>query len=290
MKPAPFGYEAPETLDDAVRALSGDDAKLLAGGQSLIPILSLRLGRFSRLIDLRRIEELRSIASVNGGVRIGAMVTQSVAAAHPVVRAGVPLLPKATRHIGHFQIRNCGTIGGSIAHADPAAELPAVALALDATMELVGPGSRRLVPASDFFRSSYTTACDDDEILAAVTFPSWPTGAGFAIEEVVRRSGDFALVGAVCGVHVIDARIAWIAIGLFGVGSAPVRASGAEALFVGRPVAELGEPSLTEGGYIAMSNTEPPDDVHASAAYRRSVGAHVVARVVAAALKDATDA
>ena len=290
MKPAAFAYEAPASLDDAVRALGTEDAKVLAGGQSLVPILALRLGRFGRLVDLRCIEELRIITSENGSVRVGSMVRQADAERDPQIRHGVPLLPMALQYVGHFQIRNLGTIGGSIAHADPAAELPAVALALDATMEIAGPGGRRAVPAAEFFVSSYTTVLGDDEILSAVTFPRWPAGTGFAVEEIARRRGDFALVGAVCAVHVVDGVVERCAVSLFAVGPTPIRATDAEAILKGQRIADIGPAVLSDVGSAAMAQANPATDVHASAEYRKHVGVNVVATAIARALKESRNA
>ena len=284
MKPAPFDYEAPTTVDAALAALGDDNAKLLAGGQSLIPMLSLRLAKFDRLVDLRQVDELRRIDVDDTRVRIGAMVTQATTEHDERVQQAAPLLPLALANVGHFQIRNRGTIGGSIAHADPAAELPAVALTLDATLEIAGPAGRRAVEASDFFESTFTTAVGDDEILTAVSFPVWGAGAGFAVEEVARRHGDFALVGAVCGVQVADGVVQRAAIGMFGMGATPLRASAAEAALTGSSAAEIdaGEP-----GRAAVADLDPPSDIHATGDYRRSVGAQIVARAIRRALEEA---
>jgi carbon-monoxide dehydrogenase medium subunit len=287
VKPAPFDYEAPTTLDAAVAGLTdGIDAKLLAGGQSLIPILSLRLAKFDRLVDLRRVDELRRIEIDDTRARIGAMVTQAAAEHDERVGAAVPLLPLALANVGHFQVRNRGTIGGSIAHADPAAELPAVALALGATMEIAGPAGRRDVDATDFFETTFTTAVGDDEILSAVTFPVWGPGAGFAVEEVARRHGDFALVGAVCGVQIADGVVHRAAIGMFGMGATPLRASAAEADLSGASADGIDSEQL---GRAAVADLDPPSDIHATGAYRRSVGAHVVARAVRRAVQEAAN-
>ena len=173
MKPAPFEYCLPTTLTEAIDALSADGAKVLAGGQSLIPLMALRLASFETLVDLRVITELRGSERVNGSVRVGAMTRQADAEQDTVIGIEVPLLAKALPKIGHFQIRNQGTVGGSIAHADPAAELPTVALALDATIEAAGPAGTRRIPASEFFRATFDTALDDAEILTAIEFPVW---------------------------------------------------------------------------------------------------------------------
>src|SRR5205823_7277606 len=197
VKPAPFEYHAPTTLDGAVQLLAqlGDEAKVLAGGQSLVPMLNMRLTRFDALVDIGRIEELRRIERTNGTVTLGATVAQCVVERDATIAAGVPLLAKATPLIGHFQIRSRGTVGGSIAHADPAAEYPAVALALDAELEVAGPAGRRTIPAAEFFLGTWMTTIGADEILVAARFPVWGAASGFAVEEVARRHGDFAIAG-----------------------------------------------------------------------------------------------
>ncbi len=265
MKPAAFEYHAPTTAAEAVGLLAelGDGTKVLAGGQSLVPILALRLAAFDHLIDIGRIDELRGIERVDGGVRIGAMTTQATIE-HST---DVPLLTRATPFIGHFQIRNRGTVGGSIAHADPAAEYPAVAVALDAEMEVLSNNGPRLVAASEFFQGFWTTAVGQDELLTSVTFPAWEGTCGFAIEELARRHGDFAIAGACVGVG--DDRCA---ISLFGLGPTPIRASAAEDL-------ALGGASAEEIGRAAVADLAGiPSDIHGSADYRRHVGAVMVRR------------
>src|SRR5262245_54067518 len=201
MKPAPFEYHAPRSLDEAAELLGqlGDGAKLLAGGQSLIPMLALRLTAFDHLVDLGRIAELSGVERRNGSLWIGAGTTETAVATSPEVAAAVPLLARATPLIGHFQIRNRGTIGGSVAHADPAAEYPAVALALDAELEVVSSGGRRSVPASQFFTGIWSTDRAAEEILTGISFPVWTGRCGVAIEEIARRHGDVAIGGAGVG-------------------------------------------------------------------------------------------
>lgn len=286
MKPAPFCYHAPESLENAVALLAehGDEAKPLAGGQSLVPMLSLRLASFEHLVDLNGVASLSSIARTNGSLRIGAMVRQATAEHSPEVAGAVPLLSRALPLIGHFQIRNRGTIGGSIAHGDPASELPAVALALRATVEAEGPSGTRRIASEDFFVSTWETALRDGEILAAVEFPVWSGTCGFAIEEVARRHGDFALVGVACGVEVNGPSVVRAGIAMFGVGPTAIRVAAAEhALIAGGTGADL-----TEIGRIAANDLTPPDDVHASSAYRKQVAAVVVRRALSRAIAEAT--
>jgi aerobic carbon-monoxide dehydrogenase medium subunit len=286
VKPAPFDYHAPTTLDDAVGLLRehGDDAKLLAGGQSLVPILAMRLARFDALVDLRRVDALRGIQRSNGDVSVGAMTTQATIERDPTIAAHVPLLAKATRLIGHFQIRNRGTVGGSIAHADPAAELPAVTLALDAALDVAGPDGMRTVRAADFFVSTFMTALEPADVLTAIRFPVWGAGSGFAVEEVARRYGDFALAGVACAVQVESGNVGRVAIAMFGMGSTPVRAATAEAAAVGTPVDAL---DVDELGRVAVQDLDPPSDIHASRAYRHRVGAVLVGRALRRAVEEA---
>jgi len=288
VKPAPFDYHRPTTADDAVRLLAelGDTAKVLAGGQSLVPMLALRLTAFEHLVDVGRVEELRGIEPTNGSVRIGAATTQAAIERSAEVATAVPLLARATPLIGHFQIRNRGTIGGSLAHADPAAEYPAVVLALDAELEVLGPAGRRHVAAAEFFTGLWTTAVADDELLTAITFPVWSGRRGFAVREFARRHGDFAIAGAVVAVELgDDDRVRRCGIALLGLGSTPQRAAGAEVAATGTPVDEL-EP--VEVGRLAVSDLPSvPSDLHGSADYRRRVGASTVAAAWQAAIEEA---
>ena len=281
MKPAPFDYHAPTTVDEVVALLHehGDEAKVLAGGQSLIPMLNLRLARFATLVDIGRVASLRRLERVNGHVVVGSMVRQ-----RELEACDVALLAAATPLIGHFQIRNRGTLGGSIAHADPAAEYPAVALALDAELDIAGPAGARTVPAAEFFVGTWETALADDEVLVAVRFPVWGEGSGFAVEEVARRHGDFAIAGCACGVQIDDGRISRAAIALFGVAGTPVRAEVAERALVG---ADADTVDAAEIGNLAAVGLEPPDDLHASGALRRRIAAAVVTRAVARAIERA---
>lgn len=285
MKPSRFSFHAPATVDDAVGLLAehGDEAKVLAGGQSLVPMMSLRLASFAHLVDLNRVAGLDGIERTNGHLRIGATVRQARAEHDASVAADVPLAAKALPLIGHFQIRNRGTIGGSIAHADPASELPAVALALDATIEAAGTNGERDIAAADFFQGMWHTSLADGELLTAVRFPVWGSGSGFAVEEVARRHGDFAICGAAVGVQVDGDRIVRAAIGLFGVASTPVRATAAEQALL---AAGAGT-DLTAIGREAAAALTPTDDIHASGSYRKQIAAVVVRRALAVAIKEA---
>jgi carbon-monoxide dehydrogenase medium subunit len=291
MKPAPFEYHAPHTLSDAVNLVAelGDEAKVLAGGQSLVPMLALRLAVFEHLVDVGRIAEIRGIERREGALWVGAGTTQSTVGANAEVASAVPLLTRATPFIGHFQIRNRGTLGGSIAHADPAGEYPTVALTLDATMEVVSAAGRRSIPARDFFEGFWSTGMQPDELLTGVRFPIWNGRCGFAVEEFARRHGDFAIAGASIGVELdADDRIRRSAIGLIGLGSTPERAAAAEVAVVGKRISDVDAEEL---GRAAMAGLESvPSDLNGSAAYRTRVGAAMVERAWARARAEALDA
>ncbi|MGW1024770.1 FAD binding domain-containing protein [Streptomyces sp. NPDC002577] len=288
MKPAPFEYHVPTGAGEAVALLAdlGDEAKAIAGGQSLVPMLALRLASFGHLVDLRHVAELRGIERRDGSVWIGAGTTQATIQGSDEVRGTIPLLARATPLIGHFQIRNRGTVGGSLAHADAAAEYPAVALTLDAELEALSVRGRRTVPAARFFTGTWTTALADDELLTGVAFPVWRRPCGFAVEEFARRSGDFALAGATVAVGLdADGRIDRCAIGLFGLGATPCRARAAEQELIG---AEPTEDKADDIGGLAMSGLgSVPSDLHGSAGYRKRVGAAMVARAWRRAVREA---
>lgn len=289
MKPSAFEYHAPTSVDEAVKLLAdlGDGAKVLAGGQSLVPMLSLRLAYFDHLVDIARIPELQGITVAADSVTIGATTVDADLERNAEVAAKVPLLAKVTPYIGHFQIRNKGTVGGSIAHADPAAEYPAVALALDAEIEAVSPRGRRTIAASDFFVGFWTTSLEADEVLASVRFPVWGGRSGFGVKEFARRHGDFALAGALVGVQLgAGDAIERCAIALIGLGPTPLRATAAEQAATGTAV---GDVSATEIGMLAVSDlTEVPSDLHGSADYRKRVGAAMVERALQEAIEEAT--
>jgi carbon-monoxide dehydrogenase medium subunit len=291
VKPAPFEYHVPTTAAEAATLLHdlGDGAKVLAGGQSLIPMLALRLSRFEHLVDVGRIPELRGVARDNGSLVVRSATTDALVERDATVAAAVPLLARVTPMIGHFQIRNRGTVGGSLAHADPAAEYPAVAVALDATFELVSAHGQRTVAAAEFFDGIWSTCLRADELLTTVRFPVWEGRCGFGAAEFARRHGDFAVAGAVAGVGMApDGTVERCALTLFGVGPVPVRARSAEAALRGlRPDAL----SAAEVGDLAVADAaDPPDDLHASAAQRLRVGAAMAATAWTEALEEAQHA
>jgi CO/xanthine dehydrogenase FAD-binding subunit len=283
MKPAPFEYVDARSLDEAVALLArhGDEARPLAGGQSLVPLMNMRLARPRVVVDLNRVESLAYIRDPNGELAIGAMTRQAVAEQSPRVAGRWPLLVEALELAGHRAIRNRGTIGGSLAHADPAAELPAAVLALDGRLTLAGPRGPRTVEARAFFRGALTTAKAPDEVLTEVALPPTTPRTGACFLEVARRHGDFALV-AVAAVATLDAsgtctraRLAFA-----GVGSTPLRAERAEALLLGR----RGDAALfAEAARVVSEGLEPDSDLHASADYRREVAGALARRALACA-------
>ncbi|MBJ7382875.1 FAD binding domain-containing protein [Mycolicibacterium sp. GCM10028919] len=291
MKAAPFAYHRPGSVKEAVDLLAefGDDAKILAGGQSLVPMLAMRLTHFENLIDISRIDELCGIDLVDGEVVIGAATPHALVGLDDEVADSVPLLTAVTPHIGHFQIRTRGTLGGAVAHADPAAEYAAVALTLGATIDAASSRGDRQIPAADFFTGLWENSLEPDEILRSVRFPVWSGRTGFAVHEFARRHGDFAIAGATVAVALDgDDRVTRCGIGLLGLGSTPKRATPAEDAVTGRPVAEI---SAEEIGALAMSGlTDVPSDLQGSASYRTRVGAAMVARAWTDATTEALDA
>ncbi|MDG4665460.1 FAD binding domain-containing protein [Mycobacterium sp. 236(2023)] len=291
MKAAPFAYHRPQTVADAVALLGdyGDDAKILAGGQSLVPMLAMRLTHFENLIDISRVDELRNIELRDDRVRIGAGTPHALVGMDDEVAESVPLLTLSTPHIGHFQIRTRGTLGGAIAHADPAAEYAAVALALDAEIEATSARGVRRIPAAQFFTGLWETALAPDEILTAVAFPVWSGRCGFSVQEFARRHGDFAIAGATLAVELDDDnKVARCGIGLLGMGSTPERGTPAEAAVVGKPVGDI---AADEIGRLAVSALEDvPADLQGTAAYRSKVCATMVARAWTEATNEAINA
>jgi len=285
MKPAPFEYFDPATVEEAVALLRehGEDAKILAGGQSLMPLLNMRMARPEALIDLSRVEGLEYIRESEGALAIGAMTSKRTVERSDLVKRCQPLLHAATRLVAHPQIRNRGTVGGSMAQADPAAEYPAVALVLDAELRAVGPSGERVIEARDFFVSYLTTALDPAEVLTEVRFPMLGSGTGWAFQEVSRRHGDFAMAGAAVTLSVgTGGRCTEARIVLFGVGPTPVRAQGAEEMIVGEA---LEQPALEAAGRKASDDLgEPLSDVHASAEFRRHLAEVLTRRALSEAL------
>jgi len=286
MKLPHFDYEAPKTVSEAVELLAEhlDEASVLAGGQSLIPLLAMRLAYPAVLIDINGIAELSGVSAANGWVTIGAMTREYVAEDSETVAGTVPLLAAALPLIGHEAIRSRGTIGGSLAHADPAAELPAVARALDAEFVVRGQSGERVVPAAEWFEGFLTTSRRPDELLVEVRFPTAERSTGISFQEVARRHGDFAIVGLAASLTLAGGAISDARLAFSGVSDVPVRAVGAEELLVGEgPSPEL----FDEAARRAAGDIDPPADLHGSSDYRRKVAAALVRRGLRAAADNA---
>jgi len=284
VKPPKFDYHAPTSLDDAVALLQryGGDAKILAGGQSLMPLLNFRLSRPAALVDLNRIARLAYIREENGQVRLGAMTRQRTIEFSPMVARRLPLLSEATKWVGHLPIRTRGTIGGSIAHADPSAEYPAVLTALEGEVVARGPKGERVVKAKDLFLTYLTTSLESDEVLAEIRLPVMPMGAGFALEEFARRHGDFAIVAIAAMVVRDAARCKQARLATAGAGPVPVRLRAAEEILERDGVTEA---AIDAAARRAAELVSPDSDIHASADYRRHLTMVLTRRALKRALK-----
>jgi carbon-monoxide dehydrogenase medium subunit len=288
MKPAPFEYCAPTDKAEALDLLAryGDEAKILAGGQSLMPLMNMRLARPSLLVDINRLSALSHITfDANGALAIGALTRQRAIERASPIQTHYPLLAAVMPSLGHFQIRNRGTLGGSIVHADPAAELPALCLALEAEFVLHSSVQQRTIRAEDFFRSYLTTAIEPVEMLTEIRFPPWQAQWRWGFQEVCRRQGDFALVGAVAVLRIDNDAVCQAArLSLFGVGGTSVRPQRAEEMLSGQ---RLEGRVLDQLAKVVAAELEPDSDIHASAEYRREVGGVVARRAVEMALGNA---
>lgn len=271
MKPARFDYYDPTSLDEALRLLAqfGDTAKPLAGGQSLVPMMNMRLARPAQLVDLNRLGELDYLMVDNGQLRIGAMTRQRALERSKIVAESWPLLQEAARYIGHVQIRNRGTVGGSLVHAYPSAELPVVMTALDATLVLRSEKSERLVRAEEFFVDVMTTVLQPDELLVEIRVPRTDQGNGWSFQEISRRHGDFALMG-VAAIITPDASGNVGGARLVFTGATPARSRKAEALLIGKPAHR---DLFMEAARVAAAALDPETDIHATAQYRKEVAA-----------------
>jgi aerobic carbon-monoxide dehydrogenase medium subunit len=283
MKLPPFEYSCPEKLTEAVALLAahGGEAKALAGGQSLVPMLAFRVAAPSLIVDLRKLAELQRIGIAANGVTLGAMVRWRQILENAELRTAHPLLAAAIAHVAHYQIRNRGTVGGSLAHADPAAELPCIAVTCDAKIAAIRTNGARTIPAADFFRGPLVTALLPDELISEVRLPSWPPDRRFGFAEFARRSGDFALAGAALFYDQDEngkARNAHV--GAIGAAERPVRLKSAEEALNGRVVDEQ---TIAASAAAASAAADPPDDIHASAAYRRVLVGTLVERALRSA-------
>lgn len=286
MKPPRFEYWRPDRIDDVVRFLDdhADEAKLLAGGQSLMPMLNMRLTRPRYLIDLNGLGDLEYARVQDGTLRIGALTRQAALLRSSAVAEHCPLMVRALPHIGHTAIRHRGTIGGSLVHSDPSAELAAVAATLDAQMVVQGRRGSRTIPAAEFFVTFFTTAVEPTEVLTEVRLPVQPAGCGSSVMELSRRHGDFALSGVAAVVSLDGARIASARLTAFGVGEGPVRLGEVEDLLRG---AEPADELIAEAGRRAQDAVEPESDMHASGRYRKEMTGVLTRRALAQAIGEA---
>lgn len=283
MKPAPFEYVSPQNAREAVEALGrfGDEAKVLAGGQSLIPMMALRLARPSALVDINRCRDLEGLAESGGTLRVGALARQRDLERWSVSRS--PLFREVLASVAHAPIRNRGTVVGNIVHADPASELPALLLCLDGAVTVQSRAGERAIPADKLYLAPLTTSLAADELATAARFALPPEGAGWGFAEVARRHGDFALVGCIAVLALNGAgAVSHARLGFFGVGGTPVRSEAGESLLVGREPTAARRLEAARGAASALS---PDGDIHASAAYRKTVAAVLAERVLAAALE-----
>lgn len=284
MKNPPFNYHRPSSLDEALGLLAehGDEAKVLAGGQSLLPVMALRLGRPEHIVDINHIPGLDAIATSDAGVSIGALVRHATAERSQELAAAAPLVHSAMPYIGHRAIRSQGTVCGSIAHADPAAEMPAVCLATGATMVATSANGVREIPAAEFGEGYLTTSLKPTEILTEVRFPAWSPTASGAVVEVARRHGDYALVGLACMVDAPGGTVSAAALSFFGVDNKPVRIAEAEAVLIGKSASDSG--AVAEAADIVSNTINPGADVHATSNYRRHLAGVLTRKGLAQAL------
>jgi carbon-monoxide dehydrogenase medium subunit len=286
MKPAPFEYADPRTVEDALAHLArhGDDAKILAGGQSLVPMLNFRLARPAMIVDINRVGGLNELAESGGTLRIGALVRQR--ALEGWARERSPLLAAALALVGHAAIRNRGTVAGSVVHADPAAELPAMLLALDGVVVARSSRGERQIPAGALFQGPLMTSLTADELVTETRFALPAPGEGWGFHEVARRHGDFALVGAVAIAGLRGGRLERVRLALFGAGPTPLRLPSAERALAGQSPTPAIVREAAEG---ALRGLDTHDDIHATAHYRRTVAATLVARALTDAAGRAKD-
>jgi carbon-monoxide dehydrogenase medium subunit len=280
MKLPPFEYACPTTLPEAVQLLaSGDgDAKAIAGGQSLMPMLAFRLAHPTLLVDLRKLSDLRGIRISDEGVTLGAMTRWREIEDDARLDTAHPLLKAAVAHVAHYQIRNRGTVGGSIAHADPAAEMPGIAVTCDAEIAVVGKSGAHAIAAADFFESALTTALTPDEIIVEVRLPAWPQARRWGFQEFARRRGDFAMAGAAVFYDLDSSGRAMNAhVGVIGVGDQPQRLPSVEAVLNGQFIDEA---TIAKAEAATHAAVDPQSDIHASAAYRRALAGTMVERAL----------
>jgi carbon-monoxide dehydrogenase medium subunit len=284
MKPAPFDYVVPASIEEALGHLDrgGGDATILAGGQTLMPLLALRMSTPSVIVDINRITALKGIERTSETVRIAPVTRQNEALANEPLAAALPTVVRAISQVGHFQTRNRGTVGGSISLGEPAAELPATAVALGAEIEVhsLRRGERRIA-AEHLYLGPYSTTVEADELVTAIHFPLWPANSLIVFREVARRPGDFALVGLVGAIAVNEGKITQAGLAWFGMGPTPMKAWQAESALFGENIGDVDPQAIAD---LALSETEPLDDHSATADYRRSVGRQIFVRTLSDAL------
>ncbi len=285
MKPAPFEYVRPDTLDAAVQALNHEDAKIIAGGQSLVPMMNFRLVQPERLVDINRIEALTPIVQTDTGVRVGALTRHVEAEHHPLLREHFPIISEAMPHVAHLAIRNQGTIAGSLCHADPAAEWPLLVILLNGEIEILGGSSSRTVPAEEFFIAPLTTDIAETELVTGVFLPNPPASSGMAFDEVSWRAGDFAVVAAGAVVYIEKNRFVNVRLVLGGVFDTPIRITALEEALVGQ---SANQDAIETVLSLTTKDLEPNDDLHASAEYRLSLVQVLARRVLTCAMERAT--
>ena len=269
MKLPDFDYHSPTSLDEAIALMATPNARVLAGGQSLLPIMAFRLAAPSALVDLRKIKGLDQIEITQDTIHLGAMVRWRDVERHEGLAAALPMLTQAMEHVAHYQIRNRGTVGGSLAHADPAAEFPGIAVTCDARIHLAGASGQRVVAADDLFVGPLETCLQDGEIITSIELPRWPQARRWAFEEFSQRRGDFALAGVALFYDVDGEQHAQnVHIGVIGATDRPRRLPGAEAALNGQA---LSEEVIAKACAAVSAEVDPPSDIHGSAAYRRSL-------------------
>jgi carbon-monoxide dehydrogenase medium subunit len=284
MKLPSFDYACPTTITEAIALLAthGGEAKPIAGGQSLVPMLAFRLTAPMLLVDLRKLSELRHIKIADAGVTLGAMVRWRDILNEPALRQAQPLLVAAVEHIAHYQIRNRGTVGGSLAHADPAAELPGIAVTCAADIVARGGAGSRVIAAAGFFRGALITALQPDEIVTEIRFPAWPRQRRYGFREFARRRGDFALTAAAVTFDEVEQKFRNVRVGAIGIGDRPIRLGAAEHALEGSAMTQA---AIASCAAAAAAAVDPADDIHASGVYRKTLIEVMVER----ALRDAVD-
>ena len=282
MKLPPFEYACPTTISEAVILLAAHDgeAKLLAGGQSLVPMLAFRVASPALLVDLRKLSELRQIKIAKDGITLGAMVRWRDILDDARLATAHPLLVAAVEHVAHYQIRNRGTVGGSLAHADPAAELPGIVVTCEAKIAVVGKAGARVIDASSFFQGPLMTALKPDEIITEIHLPAWPAQRRFGFKEFARRRGDFALAAAMLFYDEEGKKARNIHVGAIGVADRPLRLTAVEQVLNGNPIDEA---IIAKAETAASASVDPPNDIHASGAYRKALVGVMVERALRSA-------